>query len=110
MISKWLIAERGTGVCAGFEELPPLELAVELVEDEEEEEDSADVGVVEARLLVDVEDEESAPVELVDKVELFPVLLERVLVGVDEASPLEDEGVSVEITPLEAEEVRLEVL
>ena len=81
-----------------------------LDDEEEEEEDSADVGVVEARLLVAVEDDESAPVELVDKVELLPVLLERVLVGVDEANPLVDEGVSVEITPLEAEEVRLEVL
>ena len=69
-----------------------------------------DVGVVDARLLVVVEDEESAPVELVDKVELFPELLERVLVGVDEANPLEEEGVSVEMTPLEEEEVRLEVL
>jgi len=66
--------------------------------------------VVEARLLVVVEDEESAPVELVATVELFPVLLESALVGVDEASPLEDEGVSVEITPLEDEDVRLEVL
>ena len=68
------------------------------------------MGVVDARLLVVVEDEESAPVELVDKVELFPVLLERVFVGVDEANPLEEEGVSVEITPLEDEDVRLEAL
>ena len=110
VVEKRLIAERGTGLEVELEELEELDdppLPPWLLE-EDWLELIAVAGVEEARLMLLLveEDEGVLPVEEV----WFPGVLVMELVGVDGPSPLLDPGLNVLTVPLEAAEVRPEVL
>ena len=118
VVTKLLIAERGTGVANEAEELeedpePEEPLPDALLDEFWLDEERAVVGVDEERLL---ELEVAAPrvVLFEETVVVFPpvlpVLLVKALTGDDELNPAFDEGLSVLTAPLELEDVRPDVL
>jgi hypothetical protein len=98
VVMKRLIAESGTGVASEVELLDELE---------EVEDASAVVGVVEERLFDVCAD---MPLLVVLGVVVSPGVFVSALTGDDELSPPLEEGFSVVTAPLDADEVRPEVL
>ena len=113
---RLVMAASGTGVADVVEEpleLPPLPLCVDDELELEDDEASADVGVVEASWLpaaAAVLAELNSVVDAVADVELPEDEFESVVAGVVDPSPVLFEGVSVETVPVEADDVRPDVL
>jgi hypothetical protein len=112
---RLLIADKGTGVADVVDELleppPPLPVVDEL--DEDEDEASADVGVVEASWLPAAEptlEELSSVVAAVVVVELPEAEFVSVEPGVFDERPALFDGVSVDTVPLDEDDVRPDVL
>lgn len=106
------MAESGTGVASEveeFEELeePEFEESEELLPEFVLDEESAVLGVVDESVL-EFDDERPALVEAA--VVVLPLVLDSALIGEDELRPALEDGLSVLTAPLEAEDVRPEVL
>jgi hypothetical protein len=114
------MADKGTGVAAAAEELLELPLLPLCVDDElelDEDDASADVGVVEASwlpaaeaVLAELNNVEDAVEDAAADVELPEDEVESVEAGVVDDSPVLFEGVSVDTVPLDEDEVRPDVL
>ena len=113
---RLVMADSGTGVADDVEELLELPLLPLCVEEElevDEDDASADVGVVEASWLpaaAAVLEELSSVDDAVETVELPADEFESVEVGVVDESPVLFDGVSVDTVPVDEDEVRPDVL